>query len=82
MIQPDFNIVFWGEGGVFVVVSAFKSFILKLDMGLNHAYGDDVTQVVTTSISVNISPIQDYILHHIPPTYEMTPGFKPFTVLK
>ena len=33
MIQPDFNIVFWGEGGVFVVVSAFKNFILKLDMG-------------------------------------------------
>ena len=28
MIQLDFNIVFWGEGGVFVVVSAFKSFIL------------------------------------------------------
>ena len=41
-----------------------------------------MTQVVTMSISVNISPIQDYIFHHIPPTYEMTPGFKPFTVLK
>ena len=49
MIQPDFNNVFflcvrfffffggeelgWWEGGVFVVTSAFKSFILKLDMG-------------------------------------------------
>ena len=33
MIQPDFNIVFWGEeGGVFVVASAFKSLILKVDM--------------------------------------------------
>ena len=36
MIHPDFNIVFFfgggGVGGVFVVVSAFKSFILKLDM--------------------------------------------------
>ena len=33
MIQPDFNIVFWGEeGGVFVVDSAFKSFILKVDI--------------------------------------------------
>ena len=37
MIQPDFNIVFfWGGGGwggeVFVVSSAFKSFIMKLDM--------------------------------------------------
>ena len=32
MIKPDFNIVFWREGGVFVVASAFKSFILKVDM--------------------------------------------------
>ena len=35
MIQPDLNIVFFlggGEGGVFVVVSAFESFILKLDI--------------------------------------------------
>ena len=36
MIQPDFNIVFFGGGGgggeVFVVSSAFKSFIMKLDM--------------------------------------------------
>ena len=35
MIQPDFNIVSLGAregGGVIVVASAFKSFILKLDM--------------------------------------------------
>ena len=36
LIQPDFNIVFLGSvqkgGGVFVVGSAFKSFILKLDI--------------------------------------------------
>ena len=35
LIQPDFNIVFWGavqKRGVFVVASAFKSFILKLDI--------------------------------------------------
>ena len=34
MIQSDFNIFFegGGGGGVFVVNSAFKSFILKLDM--------------------------------------------------
>ena len=36
VIQPDFNIVFFGcsaeGGGVFVVASAFKSFILKLDI--------------------------------------------------
>ena len=36
LIQPDFNIVFLGAvqkgGGVFVVASACKSFILKLDI--------------------------------------------------
>ena len=32
MIQLGFNIVFWGEGGVFVVNNAFKIFILKLNM--------------------------------------------------
>ena len=33
VIQPDFNIVFLGkEERVFVVASAFKSFILKVDM--------------------------------------------------
>ena len=40
------------------------------------------TQVIETSVTVNNnSPIQDYV-HldaYIPPTYEMTPGFKPFT---
>ena len=39
-------------------------------------------QVVETSVTVNNnSPIQDYV--HLDdqaePTYEMTPGFKPFT---
>ena len=32
MIQPDFNIVLGMKGGVFVIVSAFKIFFLKLDM--------------------------------------------------
>ena len=37
IIHPEFNIFVWGGGGagagrVFVVASAFKSFILKLDM--------------------------------------------------
>ena len=39
-------------------------------------------QVVETSVTVNNnSPIQDnFHLHdHTQPTYEMTPGFKPFT---
>ena len=41
------------------------------------------TQVVETSVTVNNnSPIQDYI--HLDdqtqPTFEMTPGFKPFTI--
>ena len=36
---------------------------------------------VETSVTVNNSAIQDYIHpdDHIPPTYEMTYGFKPFT---
>ena len=41
-------------------------------------------QVVETSVTVNNnSPIQDYVHpdDHIQPTHEMTPGFKPFTVL-
>ena len=42
-------------------------------------------QVVETSVTVNNnSPIQVYV--HLDdqtqPTFEMTPGFKPFTVLK
>ena len=39
-------------------------------------------QVVETSVTVNNnSPIQNYIHpdDHAQPTYEMTPGFKPFT---
>ena len=42
-------------------------------------------QVVERSVTVNNnSPIQDYVDpdDHIQPTYEMTPGFKPFTVLE
>ena len=40
------------------------------------------TQVVETSVTVNNSAIQDYtqVDDHIPSTYEMTPGFRPFTV--
>ena len=39
-------------------------------------------QVVETSVTVNNnSPIQDYVHRHgqTQPTFEMTPGFKPFT---
>ena len=38
-------------------------------------------QVVETSVTVNNSPIQDYVHpdDQTQPTYEMTPGFKPFT---
>ena len=37
-------------------------------------------QVVETSVTVNNSPIQDYVHpdYHAQPTYEMAPGFKPF----
>ena len=39
------------------------------------------TQVVETSVTVNNSPVQDYIHldNKTQPTFEMTPGFKPFT---
>ena len=40
-------------------------------------------QVIETSVTVNNnSPIQDYVHpdDHTHPTYERTPGFKPFTV--
>ena len=38
--------------------------------------------VVETAVSVNNSPIQDHVHpdDHAQPTYETTPGFKPFTV--
>ena len=42
------------------------------------------TQVVETSVTVNDnSPIQDYVHpdDQTHPTYEMTPGFKPFAKL-
>ena len=42
------------------------------------------TQVVETSVTVNNnSPIQDYVHpdNQTQPTLEMTPGFKPFTVI-
>ena len=40
-------------------------------------------QVIETSVTVNNSPIQDYVQpdDHTQPAYEMTPGFKPFTVI-
>ena len=40
-------------------------------------------QVVETSVTVNNSPIQDYVHldDHFQHTYEMIPGFKPFTKL-
>ena len=40
-------------------------------------------KVVETSVTVNNnSPIQDYVYpdDHTPPTYEMTPRFKTFTI--
>ena len=40
-------------------------------------------QVIETSVTVNNSPIQDYVHpdDHVQSTYEMTLGFKPFAVL-
>ena len=41
-------------------------------------------EVVETSVTVNNSPIQDYVHpdDQTQPTFEMTPGFKPFTMMK
>ena len=40
-------------------------------------------QVVKTSVTVNSSPIKDYVHpDDAQPIYEMTPGFKPFTSFK
>ena len=42
-------------------------------------------QVVETSVTVNNnSPIQDYVHpdDQTQPTFEMTPGFKPFTMME
>ena len=41
-------------------------------------------QVVEMSVTVNNSPIQDYVHpdDQTQPTFEMTPGFKPFTILQ
>ena len=41
-------------------------------------------RVVETSVTVNNSPIQDYVHpdDHTQPTFEMTPGFKSFTAFK
>ena len=41
-------------------------------------------QVVETSVTVNNnSPIQDYVHpeNQTQPTFEMTPGFRPFTII-
>ena len=42
-----------------------------------------VAQVVKTSVTVNNGSIHDYVHpdNQAQPTYEMTPGFKPFTIL-
>ena len=42
-------------------------------------------QVVETLVTVNNGSIQDYNVHpddHTQPTYEMTPEFKTFTVIR
>ena len=46
------------------------------------AYVVKASVTVTVVGSVNNSPILDYIQpdNHAQPTYEITPGFKPFTV--
>ena len=60
---------------------ALVIFIVKLTlkMTLKRTTG----QVVEMSVTVNNSPIQDYVHpdNHTQPSYEMTPVFKPFTII-
>ena len=66
----------WGQNSKLLMIISVG--ILQITLTLKMT----TTQVVETSVTVNNSPIQNYI-HldgHIPPTYEMTPRFRPFTV--
>ena len=62
-------------------VSASFTDVIQLTLTLKMT----TAQVVETSVTVNNnSPIQDYVHpdDQTQPTFEMTPGFKPFTVLR
>ena len=54
--------------------------VMQLTLTLNMT----TAHVVETSVTVNNnSPVQDYVRpdYQTQPTFEMTPGFKPFTIL-
>ena len=54
--------------------------VMQLTLTLNMT----TAHVVETSVTVNNnSPLQDYVHpdYQTQPTFEMTPGFKPFTIL-
>ena len=72
--------IFWGHlPGAWSIPRVAFTDMIQLTMTLTVT----TTQVVKTSVTVNNSPIQDYIHpdDHAPPTYEMIPGFKPFTII-
>ena len=61
------------------VLTSCAVIIFRLD-----SEDDRTAQVVETSVSINNnSPFQDYVHpdDHTQPTYELTPGFKPFTII-
>ena len=67
------------------MIAVFVFFFSKSSVRNNAKYAFKYTfkNITTqTSVTVNNSPIQDYDRQddHAPPTYEMTPGFKLFTV--
>ena len=71
-------------GGIlsFFLLSAFLSSALHFATPFTMTLKMTTAQVVETSVTVNNnSPIQDYIHadDQTQPTFEMTPGFKPFT---
>ena len=70
---------------IYITYTLYQSIIPSTDMTqLTLTLKMTTTQVVETSVTVsNNSPIQDYVHPdgQTQPTFEMTPGFKPFTVL-
>ena len=70
----------WGHLlGVWLIPRVASTDMIRLALTLKVT----TTQFVNMSVTVNNGPFQDCIHpdDHAPPTYEMTPGFKPFTII-
>ena len=75
----NFNKFWWYFSNSCLMAAFIMDYVLSLTLKMTTA------QVSETSVTVNNnSPIQDYVHpdDHTEPTYEMTPGVKPFTVFR